>query len=91
VVKPAQALNPLNPELNPICYLLALLPHHFLHVRRIRVKRHGDTVHACSTMCGPYSFSIFFFTFKLNTIVKLCVHFCNFDIDVKFIHCIVKW
>jgi len=30
--------NPLNAELNPICYLLALLPHHFLHVSRIRVK-----------------------------------------------------
>ena len=33
------AVNPLNPELNPICYLLALLgAHHFLHVNRIRVK-----------------------------------------------------
>jgi len=32
-------LNPLKPELNPICYLLALLgAHHFLHVSRIRVK-----------------------------------------------------
>jgi len=32
-------LNPLNPELNPICYLLVLLgAHHFLHVSRIRVK-----------------------------------------------------
>ena len=31
-------LNPLNPELNPICYLLALLAHHFLYVSRIRVK-----------------------------------------------------
>ena len=30
--------NPLNPELNPICYLLALLAHHFLQVSRIRVK-----------------------------------------------------
>ena len=30
--------NPLNPELNPICYLVALLAHHFLHVSRIRVK-----------------------------------------------------
>ena len=31
--------NPLNPELNPICYLLALLgAHHFLHVSRLRVK-----------------------------------------------------
>ena len=32
-------INPLNPELNPICYLLALLEaHHFLHVSRIIVK-----------------------------------------------------
>ena len=31
-------INPLNPELNPICYLLALLAHHFLHVSRIIVK-----------------------------------------------------
>ena len=30
--------KPLNPELNPICYLLALLAHHFLHVSRIMVK-----------------------------------------------------
>jgi len=33
-----KSLNPLKPELNPICYLLALLgAHHFLHVSRIRV------------------------------------------------------
>ena len=33
-----EVINPLNPELNPICYLLALLrAHHFLHVSRIRV------------------------------------------------------
>ena len=31
-------ITPLNAELNPICYLLALLAHHFLHVSRIRVK-----------------------------------------------------
>jgi len=32
-------INPLNPELNPICYLLALLgAHHFRHVSGIRVK-----------------------------------------------------
>ena len=32
-------INPLNPEFNPICYLLALLgAHHFLHVSRKRVK-----------------------------------------------------
>ena len=31
-------INPLNAELNPFCYFLALLAHHFLHVSRIRVK-----------------------------------------------------
>ena len=31
-------INPLKPELNSTCYLLALLAHHFLHVSRIRVK-----------------------------------------------------
>ena len=32
-------VNPLKPELSPICYLLALLgAHHFLHVSRTRVK-----------------------------------------------------
>jgi len=32
-------LNPVNPELNPICYLLALLgAHDFLHVSMIRVN-----------------------------------------------------
>ena len=36
-----QKINPLNPELNPIRCLLALLgAHHFLHVSRIRVKTH---------------------------------------------------
>ena len=34
-----RGFNPLNPELNPICYLLAILgAHHFLHVSRIKVK-----------------------------------------------------
>jgi len=35
----SEEINPLKPELNPICYLLALLGvHHLLHVSRIRVK-----------------------------------------------------
>jgi hypothetical protein len=38
VVSRTLLFNPLNAELNPICYLLALLAHHFLHVSRIRVK-----------------------------------------------------
>ena len=33
------SINPLNRELNPICYLLTLLgAHHILHVSRIRVN-----------------------------------------------------
>jgi hypothetical protein len=35
---PPVCLNTLNTELNPICYLLALFAHHFLHVSRIRVN-----------------------------------------------------
>ena len=38
LMHPLDYINPLNPKLNPICYLLALLAHHFLHVSRIRVK-----------------------------------------------------
>jgi hypothetical protein len=35
---PSAAVNPLNAELNPLCYLLALLgAHHILLVSRIRV------------------------------------------------------
>jgi len=35
----AEHINASKPELNPICYLLALLgAHRFLHVSRIRVK-----------------------------------------------------
>jgi hypothetical protein len=38
-VKAAPKFNPLNAELNPICYLLALLEaHRILHVSRIRVN-----------------------------------------------------
>ena len=34
-----RVINPQKPELNPICYLLALLgAHHFLHVSTIRIK-----------------------------------------------------
>ena len=36
----ALRINPLNIELNPTCYLLALLgAHHILHVSRVRVKQ----------------------------------------------------
>ena len=38
VQQSVQIIDPLNAELSPICYLLALLAHHFLHVSRIRVK-----------------------------------------------------
>jgi len=38
-------INPLNAELNPICYLLALLgAHPILHVIRIRVKNRASYI-----------------------------------------------
>jgi tRNA nucleotidyltransferase/poly(A) polymerase len=38
-------IKPLNAELNPICYLLALLEtHHFLHVSRVRVKKEAEKI-----------------------------------------------
>ena len=51
-------LNPLSPELNPICYLLALLDHHILHVSRIRVK---DVILCHWMSSSEYSASIFRF------------------------------
>ena len=55
------SLNPLNAELNPICYLLALLgAHHFLHVSRIRVNialRVGRSLQNPDRYCGPFSLS----------------------------------
>ena len=45
-------LNLLNAKLNPICYLLALLAHHFLHVSRIRVKSLTLRL-LMSYICGP--------------------------------------
>ena len=51
--------NPLNPELNPICYLLALLgAHHFLHVSRIRVKLLTLTL-LMSYICVEHLFLMF--------------------------------
>ena len=47
--------NPLNAELNPICYLLTLLgAHHFLHVSMIRVN------HTVSIMVGDFNHCINF-------------------------------
>ena len=50
-------INPLNPELNPICYLLALLgAHNFLHVSRIRVKQSSlNTVPHVKKIKHPHS------------------------------------
>jgi hypothetical protein len=48
-------VNPLNAELNPICYLLALLgAHHFLHVSRIRVN-----CEYCSCCCSAMEQCVF--------------------------------
>jgi hypothetical protein len=44
-IPPAEMINPLNVELNPIRHLLALAgAHHFVDVSRIRVKGYRDTL-----------------------------------------------
>jgi hypothetical protein len=64
--------NPLNPELNPICYLLALLAHHFLHVSRImvnRAKKGTKILRVCLDSyikCNINSRSVYFATGTLN-------------------------
>jgi hypothetical protein len=50
------SFNPLNAELNPICYLLALLgAHHFFHVSRIRVNRRLDVPQSQRSLLTLYS------------------------------------
>ena len=57
--------NPLKAELNPICYLLALLgAHHVLHVSRIRVKSLTlrllmSYVYVCVCVCVEHLFLMF--------------------------------
>jgi hypothetical protein len=52
-VPSASLLNPLIPELNPICYLLALLAHDFLHVSRIRVNEDGGRKYTFASISVP--------------------------------------
>ena len=55
------AINSLTPELNPICYLLALLgAHHFLHVSRIRVNVFTLNRAWCLRLDGPVQLNIVF-------------------------------
>ena len=55
IVTSNYGFNPLKPELNPICYLLALLGvHHFLHVSRIRVK----SICKCVSILGCLQYSV---------------------------------
>ena len=62
-------LNRLNPELNPICYLLALLgAHHFLHVSRIRVKYKKSLSSSSSKQTLRYTT----FTYLSGPIFVLC-------------------
>jgi len=47
-------INPLNAELNAICYLLALLEAHpILHISRIRVKLH-TILYAYTSLLDKY-------------------------------------
>jgi len=66
--------NPLNPELYPICHLLALLgAHHILHVGRIRVN---------TQLCLKNSY--IFQCLKASNSVIPKLHACNFGVTAKF-------
>ena len=56
-------VNLLNAELDPICYLLALSAHHFLHVSRIRVK--SLTLRLLMSYIYIYIYDISSLSFKL--------------------------
>ena len=71
-------INPLNAELNPICLLLTLLAHHFLHVSRIRVKSLTFSILLCTF--GRVANTFEFFQCVLLVEVKvstLKVHFVS--------------
>jgi len=61
-------INPLNAKLNPICYLLALLAHHILHISRIRVKAIRKAT--CNLVMKPF-WSTKFAALR-NVFLRLC-------------------
>ena len=76
-------LNPLYPELNPICYLLALLAYHFLHVSMIRVK--SLTIRLLMSYIYIY---IYIYDIS-NLRVKLVFHFVSFFWSYNFLFFLV--
>ena len=64
-------INPLNAELNPICYLLALLgAHHILHISRIRVNLYNEHIHILERARIFIGFVAIFWIFILNLILR---------------------
>ena len=77
--------NPLNAELNPICYLLALLAHHFLHISRIRVK--SLTLRLLMSYIYIYVYDIS--SLRVNQLLycvslKMYNKFANYFCELKF-------
>jgi len=68
-------INPLNAELNPICYLLALLgAHHILHVGRLRVKLALGFICVSNEAIQVHTNSQYIY-FKFSTCFgQLCAH-----------------
>jgi hypothetical protein len=62
-------INALNPELNPICCLLALLAENFLHVSRIRVKSLNLRL-IMSYIYGAHIL-VFFFNLAFHSIINV--------------------
>ena len=85
VFQPGFPFNPLNAELNPICYLLALLAHHFLHVSRIRIK--SLTLRLLMSYIYIYIYDIS--SLKVNQLLycvslKIYIQFANYFCELQF-------
>ena len=74
-------INPLNTDLNPICYLLALLAHHFLHVSRIRVK--SLTLRLLMSYIYIYIYIHIYDISSLRVKQRLSSYFCDRLYNVK--------
>ena len=80
--------NALNAELNPICYLLTLLAHHFLHVSRIRVK--SLTLRLLMSYIYIYVYVYDISSLKVNQLLycvslKIYNKFANYFCELKFL------
>ena len=73
--------NPLNPELNPICYLLALLAHHFPLPDN---TRHSQQTNIHAPVGFEPTISAEPILLQSRHIVKLCLYMYILELNGKY-------